>query len=296
MGQQLAAQRAARVGAGEVFRLETARIEQGHGQGVAEGDLGRGAGRGGQVQRAGLFGHKAVEHDGGMAGQAGFGPSSHGDDGDAQALEHGQHSVELVALARVGQGQHHVRGRDHAEVAMAGLGRMHEQGRCAGGGQGGGDFAADMAALAHAHDGDPTAAGQHGLHRPGEAVAQARRHFGQGAGLDVQGLLPKAHCAGAVKLLWIAHPRQFNARCSVGQPCGWQAARPSVRLQPSAGRRPVPSQPCGWQASLFALRRSPGITDTGRALRELPELACRPPRRRRCAARRGAARRHPRCA
>ena len=48
--------------------------------------------------------------------------------------------------------------RDHAEVAVAGLGRMDELRRRAGRGQGRGDLARDMAALAHAGDDDPAAA------------------------------------------------------------------------------------------------------------------------------------------
>jgi hypothetical protein len=52
----------------------------------------------------------------------------------------------------------HVVAGDHAEVAMAGLGRMDEVGRGAGAGQGRGDLAPDMAGLAHAADDDAPAA------------------------------------------------------------------------------------------------------------------------------------------
>ena len=61
---------------------------------------------------------------------------------------------------------------------MQGLGRVDEEGRRAGGGQRGGDLAAHMAALAHAHDGDAAAAAQHQLHRSGEGVAQDFRTAG----------------------------------------------------------------------------------------------------------------------
>jgi hypothetical protein len=53
----------------------------------------------------------------------------------------------------------------HAQVAVAGLGRVHEERRRAGAGQRGGDLAAHVAALAHAHDDHAAAAAQHGLHR-----------------------------------------------------------------------------------------------------------------------------------
>ena len=46
----------------------------------------------------------------------------------------------------------HIAARHHAQVAMAGLGRMQEEGRRAGAGQRGGDLAADMAGLAQAGD------------------------------------------------------------------------------------------------------------------------------------------------
>ena len=58
-------------------------------------------------------------------------------------------------------------GRDHAEIAVARLGRMDELRRRAGRGEGGGDLARDMAALAHAGDDDAA-------RRGGEQVDGAR--------------------------------------------------------------------------------------------------------------------------
>ena len=55
---------------------------------------------------------------------------------------------------------------------MAGLARMHEIGGRARGGEGGGDFQAHMAALAHAGDDDPAAAGAEHFQGLGEAVGQ----------------------------------------------------------------------------------------------------------------------------
>ena len=45
-----------------------------------------------------------------------------------------------------------------------------------------------MAALAHAHDDDPAAALQHGLHAARETLALARRQCLQRPRLDVEGL------------------------------------------------------------------------------------------------------------
>jgi hypothetical protein len=87
----------------------------------------------------------------------------------AQALDHRQDGGELVALAAVGHGQHHVVRGDHAQVAVAGLGRVHEERRRAGGRQRGGDLAADVAALAHAHHDHAAAGRQHHLHGLGKA-------------------------------------------------------------------------------------------------------------------------------
>ena len=75
---------------------------------------------------------------------------------------------------RVGDRQHDVVLGHHAEVAVAGLGRMDEERRRAGRGERRRDLAADVAALAHAHDDDPAAAGEHRLHRGDEAFALAR--------------------------------------------------------------------------------------------------------------------------
>src|SRR5260370_52078 len=68
----------------------------------------------------------------------------------AAALEGTEDSKHFIGLAGRRNGDEEVVGRDHAEVAVAGLARMHEKRRRPGRGQGRGDLAADMAALAHA--------------------------------------------------------------------------------------------------------------------------------------------------
>ena len=75
---------------------------------------------------------------------------------------------------------------------MRRFGGVDEEGGRAGGGQRRGDLAADMAALAHAHDGDAAAAGQHGLHGVHESVAQAWCQFGKGAGFNLERLAADA--------------------------------------------------------------------------------------------------------
>ena len=76
-------------------------------------------------------------------------------DGDQRHLEAarvGQDIAELDALARPGDGDDGVVGRDHAEVAVARLAAMHEECRRAGRSKGGGNLLPDVAALADAGD------------------------------------------------------------------------------------------------------------------------------------------------
>ena len=61
---------------------------------------------------------------------------------------------------------------DHAEIAVARFARMHEQRRRAGGGEGRGDLAPDMAGLAHAGDDDAALRGADQVDRGGEGRAQ----------------------------------------------------------------------------------------------------------------------------
>jgi hypothetical protein len=81
---------------------------------------------------------------------------------------------------------------DHAQVAVAGFGRVHEERRRAGGGQRGRDLAPDVAALAHAHHDHAAAHIQHAAHRLGKTRRLARGQAQHGGGLDVEGLRASA--------------------------------------------------------------------------------------------------------
>ena len=70
--QQLAAERAAGMRTREVLGSEAARLEQRHGQRVAERERRRGAGRGREVERAGFLGDAHVEMHAGGARQRGL--------------------------------------------------------------------------------------------------------------------------------------------------------------------------------------------------------------------------------
>ena len=149
--EQLAPQRTAGVRTGKVFGFKAARLQQGNSQRIAHGQLRRGAGGGCQVERAGLLGHAGVQHQVGMPGQRRLHAARQCHQHHLQPAQGRQDGGELFAFAAVGNGQHHVGGGDHAQVAVAGLTGVHKHRRRAGGGQGGGDLAADVAALAHAH-------------------------------------------------------------------------------------------------------------------------------------------------
>ena len=91
-------------------------------------------------------------------------------DGDQRHLEParvGQDIAELDALARPRDGDDGIVARDHAEVAVARLARVHEEGRRPRGGEGGGDLLPDVSALADA--GDDHAAPGGGQHRNSRA-------------------------------------------------------------------------------------------------------------------------------
>ena len=86
---------------------------------------------------------------------------------------------QLRCLTRIGQSQHRVAGHDHAQIAMAGLGRVHEMRRRAGGGEGRRDLARDMAGFAHAADDHPPAHRRQRRHGLRERPIQRIRQLGQ---------------------------------------------------------------------------------------------------------------------
>ncbi len=120
-----------------------------------------------------------------------FGIGGDGDERHGEAAGIIDHVAKLGGLAGPGQGDQHVIRRDHAEIAMAGLGSMHEKRRGAGGGEGGGELAADMPALAHAGDDDPPARILDQPHRPldtfAERAVQGIEQGGQPGRLDGEG-------------------------------------------------------------------------------------------------------------
>ena len=131
--------------------------------------------------------------DVGVLGQRRFGIPRQGDEDGAHALDLRHDGHQLVGATGVGQCDEHVLRRDHAQIAVTGLGRVHEEGRRAGGGQRGGDLAGDVPGLAHAADDDAPLAGQHLATGTAETLVQRIAQVLHGIGLDGQ------HLAGAVE-------------------------------------------------------------------------------------------------
>ena len=117
--------------------------------------------------------------------------------GTCEALDGREQAQEFFGFAAGGEGEHDVAANDHAEVAMDGVDRVHEQGGSSNRTQGGGDFAGDDAALAHAGDDDAALAGEHeidgALEGRGHGAADAIRQSAQGLRLNADDVL-----AGAV--------------------------------------------------------------------------------------------------
>ena len=155
---------------------------------VAKREDGRGAGCRREIERAGFLRHGGVEMDVGVARQRRVRPAGDGDQLGALTLDRGQDVENLHALAGVGDGDHHVVGRDHPEVAVTGFGRMHEEGWRSRAGQRRGDLAPDVAGLADAADDDAAAAGEDQADGVEEGAVEALAEGQDGVGLDAQHL------------------------------------------------------------------------------------------------------------
>ena len=83
-----------------------------------------------------------------------------------------QDGDEFVGFAGVRQGDEHVVGGDHAEVAVAGFGRMHEEAGRAGARERGRELAGDMPGFADARYHHAALASEQEFDRAGEVVVE----------------------------------------------------------------------------------------------------------------------------
>ncbi len=107
--------------------------------------------------------------------QGRVGARGDGDQRHAETARVGDDVGKLRALAGPRHGEHHVVIADHAEIAVAGLCRVHKVAAGAGRRQGGGYLAADMAGFAHA--GDDHIAGRRQDHRGGSGETRRQPLF-----------------------------------------------------------------------------------------------------------------------
>ena len=176
MGEQAPAEAAAGMRAGEIvlrrIRAPPAAPPPAHRPARAPRWCWRWArGRAGRLPRS----TAGVEMDVGLARQGRVRIAGHRDQLGALALDQRHDRQQFGALAGIGQRDHDVVARDHAEIAVAGFGGMDEEGRGAGAGQRRGDLAGDVARLADAADHDAAAAAEHDLDGPHETRRRGAR-------------------------------------------------------------------------------------------------------------------------
>src|SRR5260221_10189240 len=158
---------------GEIVMLETAAVEKGNGEGIADGHGYRGAGSGSEIEGAGFLFYADVENDLAGFGQRGFGIAGERDDGNFEALERFEEIQDFLGFATVGDGEESVATREHAEIAVKCLSGVKKERWRAGAGKGGGDFAANQAGLAHAGDDDAAFAGEEEIDGADKGIVEA---------------------------------------------------------------------------------------------------------------------------
>ena len=190
---QLLAEMAAGVKGVKIIGGKAAPFQQGDSERIAQRQHHAGGGGGGEPQRAGFLGPRQGQHHVARLGQRAVGAAGDGNQRDAHALGIGDDVAKLRRAAGIGEGNQPILRRDHAEIAMACLGGMNEQGGGSGRGERGGDLAGDMAALAHAGDNDPALDRHQQIERPANpARIETGRKRRQAFGLQPQNAL--CHC------------------------------------------------------------------------------------------------------
>ena len=186
--QQPASQTAARVEPCEVVARKVAHLHQGDGHRIAHGDLRRGRGRGREVQDAGLVVDRDVEVDVRVDGERGGRIARHRDQPVAVVVDEGDDFEYFVRFARVGDRQHDVLFRDHAQIAVERFARMEVEARRARRCEGGGHLAADQPRLAHAGDDEFAAALEDHLDGLDEVLVERPFHFFERVGFGTDRL------------------------------------------------------------------------------------------------------------
>ena len=173
-----------------------------------------GRGGGGEAQGAYLLRAAGMDDHPGHAGQGTGRVAGDDDQGKAGVQFFCQiHQFEdLTRLARVGDEQQQIVWLYHPQVAMLRFAGMEEDGRCAGGGEGGSDVDADLARFAHAAGDHLAAILMHTtvdqLYRLGEMPVQ--RNIADGCCLTRQNIFDEV--LHDVTIFMIAKLRNFRGK------------------------------------------------------------------------------------
>src|SRR5260221_6349684 len=171
---------------GEIVMLETAAVEKGNGEGIADGHGYRGAGSGSEIEGAGFLFYADVENELAGFGQRGFGIAGERDDGNFEALERFEEIQDFLGFATVGDGEESVATREHAEIAVKCVSGVKKASWRASAGKGGGDFAANQAGLAHAGDDDAAFAGEEEIDGADKGIVEAGEDVLDCLGFDAE--------------------------------------------------------------------------------------------------------------
>ena len=184
----------------------------------------------------------------GGAGEGRLGPAGHADDARADLAGDREHDVDLLGLAAVREREHEIDRSQPPEVAVQGLGRVQEERRSPGAGEGRGDLLADHAGLAHPRHDDLALARPNELGRPGEGrveagleardrvrlephdLARRGQEAALGRGVEGQGLAGAMAARGAVGIGRFVQGRRVglagrDSRCATGLDHGITSGR-----------------------------------------------------------------------
>src|SRR6266478_2150775 len=155
---------------GEIIGAEATPFEKRDRESVADGHGDGGARGGREIERASFLADADVERDVASFGKSGGSLAGQRDERNIQALEGFEETDDFFGFAAVGDSEHRVTAREHAQIAMQSFRRMQKKGRRAGARKRGGNFSRDQAGLAHAGDDDTAFAGEeniNGFHKGG---------------------------------------------------------------------------------------------------------------------------------
>eukprot|EP01136_Pigoraptor_vietnamica_P039950 Opistho-1_new@11301 len=233
--QQFLSQLAARMQLMEILRRESLALQQRHGQRITQSQHHGGGGGGRDADQPGLAHIRQQQGHVGGAAQRAVAAAGDADQRNRPAPGVADDVGQFEGLARVGQGDHRIGGRHHAEIAVAGFRRMDELRRGSGRGKGGGNLAGDVAAFAHAGDDDPAGHPRQQVQRLAHLAVELAGQAQQGFGFLAQDALGRGQPIGRRSTALIFHSPAFNPcrQCPL-RSRGFRTITPATRqIQPT---------------------------------------------------------------